>query len=89
MRKPYEVTEGKGKEGENCNVTHCQKAKSAYYYHKDIHAWYCLACATDIQQFATEDHNVTLFPALLEDDFDYWKEFEKQLERDESTEEVK
>ena len=55
MGYPKEHTENKGKQGENCNVTHCQKPKSAHHYNKVMHAWYCIQCATDIEEYANKD----------------------------------
>jgi hypothetical protein len=48
-------TPGKGKKGENCNVTACQKPKSAHHYNNIMHAYYCRECATEIQRFAVMD----------------------------------
>jgi len=50
-----EITAGKGKQGENCNVTHCQKPKSAKHYNKVMCAWYCYECATKIEAVARRD----------------------------------
>ena len=49
-----ELTEGKGKKGLNCNVTHCQKPNSAHYFNKVMKAYYCLKCATDIEAAANK-----------------------------------
>lgn len=50
-----EITEGKGKRGENCNVTHCQEPKSAYYYNHVMDAFYCRRCAMRIQRAAKNE----------------------------------
>lgn len=47
-----EITEGKGKWGLNCNVTHCQRPNSAYYYNHVMDAYYCRQCAVKIQRSA-------------------------------------
>jgi hypothetical protein len=49
------LTPGKGLEGQNCNVTACQKPDSAHHYNKVMHKWYCLECAEKIQYWALID----------------------------------
>lgn len=53
----------KGVKGGNCNRTACQKT-GAWYEHKDIHAYYCLDCAWDIQEFAVRVDGISLFKDL-------------------------
>lgn len=57
MNNPYhkEITEGKGKKGQNCNVTHCQEPDSAHFFNKVMQAWYCWRCATRIEKAANRD----------------------------------
>jgi hypothetical protein len=62
--QPKAITPGKGLQGQNCNVTACQKPDSALYYNKAMRAWYCKECATDIQYWASKD-NMVLFDALV------------------------
>jgi hypothetical protein len=55
----------KGKEGKNCNVTHCQMPH-AHYEHIHNHAFYCRSCAEDINEFAIRVDKIDLFPSLQE-----------------------
>jgi len=66
IKRNTELTPGKGKEGENCNVTACQEPESAFYYNKVMHAYYCEHCARDIERFAQMD-GLSLFDNLNED----------------------
>jgi hypothetical protein len=50
-----ELTPGKGLEGQNCNVTACQKPESAHHYNEAMSKWYCLECAQKIQYWALYD----------------------------------
>lgn len=54
---------GKGIQGQNCNVTHCQEPESAHFYNRVTHAWYCRQCATRIEQSAQRD-GMSLFDDL-------------------------
>lgn len=45
-----EATPGKGKHGQNCNVTACQRPNSAWWWNSSTRAWYCCDCAYDIQK---------------------------------------
>ncbi len=58
-------TPGKGKEGENCNVTACQAPESAFYFNTAMNAWYCHSCAYEINRFAKMDGQ-DLFPKFEE-----------------------
>lgn len=53
--EPKPNTPGKGLEGQNCNVTQCQKPDSAHHFNNVMKAWYCLECAQEIQYFANKD----------------------------------
>jgi hypothetical protein len=57
MGYPKPETAGKGKKGENCNVTHCQKPESAFYYNRVMNAWYCEDCALKIEASANAQGN--------------------------------
>lgn len=46
------ISEGKGKQGENCNRTACQEPKSAHFFNKATNAWYCEECAYKIEASA-------------------------------------
>lgn len=48
------ITDGKGKEGLNCNVTACQRPNSAHHFNTVMRAWYCRNCAEDIQYWAVK-----------------------------------
>jgi len=57
---------GKGEEGQRCNRTACQAPNSAHFYNTVMYAWYCEACARDIEAYALLD-NMTFFPRLAEE----------------------
>lgn len=46
---------GKGLEGQNCNVTSCQKENSAHHFNSVMKAWYCRKCAEKIEYWARVD----------------------------------
>ena len=52
---PKPTGSGKGLEGQNCNVTSCQKENSAHHYNKVMRAWYCKSCAEKIEYWAVVD----------------------------------
>lgn len=54
-------TSGKGLEGQNCNVTACQLPDSAHHYNKWTHAYYCIDCATDINEYPLNGTNSYAF----------------------------
>jgi hypothetical protein len=68
MRKPDPAL--KGVQGENCNRTDCQQPE-AHYFNIGTNAYYCWACASDINEFAMRDHadgsKMNLFPTLEAD----------------------
>jgi hypothetical protein len=78
--QPKAITPGKGLQGQNCNVTACQKPDSALYYNKAMRAWYCKECATDIQYWASKD-NMVLFDALVNPDPEEAAKESAELER--------
>lgn len=51
----YQITDGKGKQGQNCNRTACQMPNSANYYNNSTRAWYCFECACTIEAYAQID----------------------------------
>lgn len=53
--EPAGPTPGKGKEGQNCNVTSCQKPDSAHHFNTVMKAWYCRECAEKIEYWAKVD----------------------------------
>ena len=59
------LSAGKGKQGQNCNVTACQAPNSANHYNTAMQAWYCRRCATDIEHWANVDGN-SFFSDLVE-----------------------
>lgn len=62
----YEITPGKGMQGENCNVTACQRPHSADYYNVSMRAWYCFQCACTIEAWAHID-GMSHFPGTVSD----------------------
>lgn len=50
----------KGKQFGSCNVTHCQKKNSAYYFNRATNAYYCRDCAIKIYR-ENLDLNLELF----------------------------
>jgi len=57
----------KGKQGKNCNVTHCQEPNSAHHYNRITQAWYCRDCAERIERCAKAD-GMSFFSDLEKDD---------------------
>lgn len=55
--EPKAPLPGKGLEGQNCNVTQCQKPNSAHHFNTVMRAWYCLECAEKIEYWANKDGN--------------------------------
>lgn len=53
--EPNAPTPGKGLEGQNCNVTACQKPNSAHHFNNVMKAYYCLECAQKIEYWANKD----------------------------------
>ncbi len=53
----------KGVKGENCNVTACQKPKSAHHYNSATKAYYCKSCAMKIEAAAIV-HDVSFYEGL-------------------------
>lgn len=49
------VGAGKGLQGQNCNVTSCQKENSAHHFNTVMKAWYCKSCAEKIEYWAKVD----------------------------------
>jgi len=49
-----EITKGEGQKGKNCNVTHCQRDNSAFYYNRVMDAYYCRHCAVKIERSAKQ-----------------------------------
>jgi ribosomal protein L37AE/L43A len=60
------ISEGKGKQGENCNRTACQEPKSAHFYNTATRAWYCEDCAYKIEASARHFDKTSLFEGLDE-----------------------
>jgi len=47
---PKPISEGKGKEGQNCNRVACQLENSAHFQHVHNGQWYCADCAWEINE---------------------------------------
>lgn len=62
---PKPKTPGKGKKGENCNVTSCQRPYSALYFNRVMNAYYCSECAEEIERSANTS-GLSLFDNLKE-----------------------
>lgn len=61
---PTQPLPGKGEEGLRCNRTACQKEHSAHFFNTAMQAWYCEACARDIEAFSVRADGISFFPAL-------------------------
>jgi hypothetical protein len=62
----YQITQGKGKEGENCNRTACQTPRSANHFNTVTQAWYCFECACTIEAYAQID-GMSFYPGTVAD----------------------
>lgn len=62
----YEITPGKGLQGENCNRTACQMPHMAKYYNTAMDAWYCFQCACTIEAYAQID-GMSIYPGTVAD----------------------